>query len=261
MRNGSILWGIGLVLLGGLLLLQNLGLIPRGINVWAIFWSLVLILVGVNLLLRATGRGGRLEVVEIREPLDGARQAELRFHHGAGELLIDGRAPADVLYEGAFEGGVDADARRGADTVQVDLRARVDNIPVFGGANWRVSLNPTLPLALRFELGAGRYQIDLRDLQVKELSLNTGASSAEIELPARAGSTRATVRSGAASVNLRVPQGVAARIRAKGGLASIDVDTLRFPRLGDEYVSSDYETAANRVDIDVETGVGAVEVR
>jgi len=60
---------------------------------------------------------------------------------------------------------------------------------------------------------------------------------------------------------MRVPSGVAARIRASGGLAEIHVDRGRFPRAGGVYQSADYDTAPNRVDIDVEAGVGSVNIR
>jgi hypothetical protein len=62
-------------------------------------------------------------------------------------------------------------------------------------------------------------------------------------------------------VTVRVPSGVAARIRIRGGLAGIKVDQNRFPRMGDTYQSADYDTAPNKVDVDIETGVGSVEIR
>ena len=38
------------------------------------------------------------------------------------------------------------------------------------------------------------------------------------------------------------------------------VDETRFPGFDNRYQSPDYETAANKVDIDIETGVGSVSV-
>lgn len=263
MRSSTIFWGLVLVLIGGLLLVDNLGLLPPGLNVWAIFWSLVLVMLGLSLLVRNLNRGVRHEAV--REPLDGAQRATLRFKHGAGELVVGGGAEPDALFSGTFGGGVDASVRRGAEEATVELSAPTDAFPFFhfygtGDMNWTVGLNPSIPLALFFEVGASRNRFLLAGLQVKELHLQTGASATEIEFPAQAGYTRATVRSGAASVEMRVPQGVAARIHATGGLASINVDPARFPRLGSEYRSPDYDTAANRLDLDIETGVGSVRV-
>jgi hypothetical protein len=267
MRNGSIFWGLFLVLLGSLLLAQSTGIIPRGVNVWAIFWSLVLVAVGVSMLLRATGRGVTASRQNAREPLSGAAQGELHFQHGAGELRVSGGAAAEDLFSGTFGGGVTARAHRSGDTLNVELRAPVDAIPFVplysrGDLNWDVALNGSVPLTLHFEGGANRTYLNLRDLQVKELRLDTGASTTDIEFPAQAGSTRARIRSGVSSVTMHVPQGVAARIHAGGGLASINVDGTRFQQMsGTEYRSADYDTAANRLDLDVETGVGSVTIR
>jgi predicted membrane protein len=82
-----------------------------------------------------------------------------------------------------------------------------------------------------------------------------------VNLPIQAGYTRVEVESGAASVTLRVPEDVAARIKASGGLSEISVDQNRFPRTGNGYQSADYDTAANKVDILIETGVGSVKVK
>lgn len=266
MKSGSIFWGFVLVLLGGVLLAQTTGMIPANVNLWAIFWSLMLVAFGVSLLLRTTGRFGSGRMQAAREALQGAQQATVRIHHGAGELRIDGSAAPDELYSGSFGGGLDARVSRSNGEVTADLRPPSDNFPVFtfytrGDLDWRLGLNPSVPLKLDLEVGASRNLLNLRSLQVKELKLQTGASATEIEFPAQAGSTFARVRSGMASVDIIVPQGVAARIHATGGMASINVDTARFPHNGSEYRSPDYDTAANRLDLDVETGMGAISIR
>ena len=79
-------------------------------------------------------------------------------------------------------------------------------------------------------------------------------------MPANAGMTRTRFETGAASVKVHVPDGVAARIRAQGGLASIQIDASRFPQQGDIYKSADYETANNRIDFEVQLGVGSVQI-
>jgi len=267
MRNGSIFWGLFLVLLGGLLLAQSTGILPRGVNVWSIFWSLVLVALGVGILLRATGRGTSARTESAREALSGAARGELHFRHGAGELRVTGGAAPEDLFSGSFGGGVEARTQRSGETLTVDLRTPADSIPFVtfysrGDLNWDVALNSNVPLTLHFEGGANRSNLDLRDLQVKELRLETGASATNIDFPARAGSTKARIRSGASSVDMRIPEGVAARIHASGGLASINVDSTRFPQVsGTDYRSPDFDTAANRLDVDIETGVGSVSIR
>jgi hypothetical protein len=69
------------------------------------------------------------------------------------------------------------------------------------------------------------------------------------------------VKSGAAAVSLRLPEGVAGRIYIQSGLAGISVDTSRFPQVSGGYETPGYGTAANKADIRIETGVGSIDIR
>ena len=122
-------------------------------------------------------------------------------------------------------------------------------------------LSDTLPLELEIKTGASDNTVDLRDLKLTLFRLDTGASSTELDLPAQAGFTRAEIHSGAASVTVRVPHNVAARIRYQASAASVSIDPLRFPKSGAYYQSQDYESAENKVDLMIETGAGSVDVR
>jgi hypothetical protein len=276
MRRGSLFWGILLVLIGAILLSQTMGLIPPGVNIWSIFWALVLVGLGVWILFPAVRGGSRLHEEPYRLPLDDARSATLRIRHGAGELRIDAHAAPGDLLSGTFVGGVQPTVNHSADGVTVELRSPVENYRFMtgfegrsGALNWTIGLDQNTPFVLDLEVGACRNLINLRDLQVKELRLQTGASASEIDFPTRAGETRAWLKSGMASVVARVPEGVSARIRVRGGLSSVTVDTARFPlvsggsagiAVSGEYCSPDYAVAANRLDLDIESGVGSTQV-
>jgi hypothetical protein len=124
-----------------------------------------------------------------------------------------------------------------------------------------VRLNPGVRLAIDLRTGANEARLDLSSLLVTDLRLQTGASSTEVSLPLQSGYTRVNIESGAASVTLRVPENVAAKIIASGGLSDIKIDQSRFPRMGNEYQSAGYEMAENKADIHIETGVGSVRIR
>lgn len=115
-------------------------------------------------------------------------------------------------------------------------------------------------MSLCLETGACESDIDLSRTRVDELRQQTGASATRLTLPGQAGPVRADIEAGAASVRIRVPEGVAARIRRQGGLAEIQIDEQRFPRIGEMYQSEGYEHAANRIDLDVQVGMGSIEV-
>jgi len=54
---------------------------------------------------------------------------------------------------------------------------------------------------------------------------------------------------------------VAGRIHIQSGLAGVSIDPNRFPRVDSGYETPGYETAANKAEIYVETGVASITIR
>ena len=265
MRNGSAFWAIVLIGVGCLLLLDNFGLFGGlRFGIWDLIWPLFLILLGVWFISRVLWRTAPAEPEHVSVPLDGASRAAVELSHGAGQLSLSAGVASDVLMAGDFGGGLRYHALRRGESLDLEMKMRSEPIAFLnwspGSLDWKVRFNPTVPLTLKCETGASESVLDLHDLKVTELKLETGASKLQVTLPAAAGFTRVKVEAGAARVDLRVPGGVAARIRASAGLSSVTVDEIRFPGFDNRYQSPDYETAPNKVDIDIETGVGSVSV-
>jgi hypothetical protein len=259
MNRNAIFWGGILIVLGVLFLLQSTGVIR--VNVWTLFWPILLIAWGLSLLLQGFGRR-RAEPEHVIIGLKGVEAARLSFHYGAGKLSINGRAAPDELLNGHFGTGLDYDRREAGEEVTLHLRPRDNAVWDWGeqDRDWDVSLNNAIPLELEVETGAAESNLDLSEMQVKRFQLKTGASESRVTLPAQATHTEATVECGMASVTLRIPEGVAAQIKAESGMAEVKVNRERFPRAGKLYRSADYDTAANRLDLTIHVGMGSVTV-
>ena len=262
MKRGTLFWGMVLIILGLALLLDNLGILGD-INIWNLLWPLFLITLGAWILFgRVFRRVPATEHVSI--PLEGAQSARVRVGHGAGRLDVYAGSGMGILAEGDFTGGLDFRSQQVGDVLEVKMRPPENFFPFDWSPgttlDWSFGLSADIPLSLDFETGASESRLNLRDLRLTELRLKTGASSTTIDLPANAGQTRAIIESGAASVNIAIPEGVAARIRTQGGLSTFQVDTNRFAQVGGVYQSLDYDTAANKVDMDIQMGVGSVNI-
>jgi hypothetical protein len=265
--NSRTFWPFVLIVAGILFLLDNLGVLPG--NAWGWIWPLVLVGVGLNLLLGR--RPAAPETAEGSLPLAGATSARLTVRHGAGRLEARAGAPAGMLLAGTFGGGLRQQAQRQGNELDVTLQAGDQDWTDWlwpwnwGGPHtrrdWNLALSPEIPLRLSFDTGASESRLDLSELRVTELRINTGASSTEVTLPAQAGHTRARITAGAAAVKVSVPGGVAARIRGHMGAGALNIDPARFPRRGNVYESDGFEAAANRVELEVEGGAGEISVR
>jgi hypothetical protein len=264
MRRDSIFWGAILILVGGLLFLNAAGIrLPGGINPLQLFWPSLLIGLGGWIILGYFFRGN-VEKEQVSIDLQGANQASLKLSHGAGRLEISAGAPTGKLLSGSFAGGVRQRAHTAGDRLEAHLEAHPMLWPPFFGGwqglEWDIKLNRDVPLALRLDTGASQSELDLRELRVSDLRLSTGASKTDLTLPANAGMTSVKVELGAASLDVNVPQGVAARIRSEHGVAAVEIDTARFPYSNGIYESPDFSLAQNKADIQIQAGAGRVAV-
>lgn len=261
-QRASIFWGLLLVILAALLLLRALNYLPG--NVWDYFWPSALILVGAWMIL-GYFLGGRAAPPEsVYLDLGQARSIAVKLNHGAGKLNLHAGAPPGSALSGSCHGGLEVHAESEGDRLEVELRAPSQfwDWSPGRGLDWDLALTGEVPMKLKINSGASSAVLDLADLLVTDLKLETGASSTEIVMPARAGFTAADINAGAASLKITIPAGVAARIRVKSGASAVHVDTARFPRIeGEVYQSADYAAAAQRADITLEAGVGAVEIK
>jgi len=128
--------------------------------------------------------------------------------------------------------------------------------------DWKLSLNPHVPLTLHIEEGLADVDLDFTKAHLTDFSLETGRSTIALRLPDNAGQTAVHVEAADTSVAIHVPVGVAAHIQVFKGQGSLEVDLTRFPVVedGQEYRSSDYDTATNRVAIHLELGRSSVKI-
>jgi hypothetical protein len=266
MHRNQMFWGVVLLLVGMLMLAGAMGItLPNGSSPIDLFWPVALVLAGLWVLIGVFFRGN-VELQPASISLQGARRANLRINHGAGEMRLHGGASANELVRGTFAGGLDQKSSLNGDKLEVRMRPAKDilGFPFFFGPSsqfdWDVALNTEIPTELIFNLGANKSTIDLCDMNITDLKLETGASDTRLTLPSR-GRIRADLDLGAASLEVIVPDGVSARIRASIGAADLKVDESRFLRSGNTYQSPDFETATNAADITIDAGAASIKVR
>ena len=252
-------WPVAWIVVGVVLWLSTTGSIGRGpAELIAEYWPWALVVLGIWFVIGAVAPSGRGLTETLALPLAGSTDAAVRIRFGAGNLAMR-PAEAGHLVDGEFVGGV-IHRPIGPGRVELVQDTRYGLPWLERPSNWTVGLTAEIPLDLRVDAGASRAVLDLRDLRVRSLELQTGASDTRVLLPRAAGATTVKAQAGAASLTFEVPTGVAARIRTRMALGSTQVDQSRFPPTTGGYESPDYATATNRVDIDVQGGVGSLRV-
>ena len=297
-RRPSLIGPLILITIGILFLLANLGYLP--LSFWELayrYWPLILILIGLEIIIaRHSIIGGLVILVlwfaliagvlwlsvaqggsfmsaaaitdQINQPLGEIKSATIDLNIGVATASVTalGTDTADLM-KGTFRHSDTLQAVKTYDVVGGDgrlaLRATGTSpwLPFgVGEARWDLALNPTIPIALRIDGGVGRADLDLSALSITSVNVDAGVGTIQINAPP-SGITTMRLNGGVGNLRVTIPQGVAARVRVDKGIGSIRVDEARFPKAGNVYQSADFATAPNRIDIQVDGGVGNIEIR
>lgn len=294
-KNRSSLFGpILLIGLGILLLLSNLGVLT--VNVWQMlfrFWPVILIAVGLDILFgRRSGIGaiiaigvlvlviagslpwtggvvaGSGEVHTIHQELAGVPAADVRIAAGVSELTLRATPDRTLLATGTIRPlrneRIEESFRQEGDRAIYTVRSEGTalSLPVWnwrGQGQWEVELTSAVPLDLEISTGVGEATLDLEQLQLSALQINSGVGSTEVTLPGR-GNFRGEISGGVGELTILVPDTLPVQLTASAGLGSVDVDG-DFARDGRVYTSPEYGRAGQRVQLTVSGGVGSVTIR
>jgi hypothetical protein len=204
----------------------------------------------------------------ISQPRGAATSADVEIAMSVGEVRIGALDESTNLIAGDIEypdlNSVERRFTVRGDTASFTLREqdnRASNLIRFrnSGSSWNLRLSPDVPLRLKLENGIGEANIDLAQLKVFDLSLDNGIGSTTLTLP-RQGKVQARVSRSVGETTIRVPSGVAVRLKVDGGLGNVKVPPTYWQQ-ENMYVSPDYDTATNRVDLTASSGIGDITIQ
>ncbi|MBF6612986.1 MAG: hypothetical protein IVW55_07635 [Chloroflexi bacterium] len=296
--SGGFLGPLLLIVAGVLFLLSNFGLLDA--NVWRQLWRLwplLLVAVGLEILLGrrnpalslliillvlgggvafvyANGgfqaRANLTTIPVVKAPLNGVESAVVNLELGVIEVNVDSsNSDPTVLATGTLQYYEDrgqpaqefnSSGRMG--TLSLRQNQQGGGFPFLGSGQsprWDLHVNPSVPLDLRVSTGSGKSELDLSGLKLRSIDVNGGVGETVITFPSGTGITTAKANGGVGNLSLLIPEDVEARITVNKGLGSFSIDE-RFQQTGDIYQTSGYISATNKLDLNLNLGVGSVEV-
>src|SRR5207245_9457940 len=142
--------------------------------------------------------------------------------------------------------------------------------PSTGQVDIEVHLASDVPASFTMNSGAGEFDVDLSEVQVTDVRVNTGASTLRLVLPRPTGDVAVRIDAGASNLFVTVPDGVDARISTSGGLLTLRSDNARIGEgggtggciaCGSSVQTSGYGSAKDRVSVTVTAGASSITVR
>jgi len=127
-------------------------------------------------------------------------------------------------------------------------------------SEWLLELTPDVPVNLEISLGVGDGTVDLRGLQVPTVDYKTGVGTTSITLPDK-GVSNVKIEVAIGSITIWVPAGTAVQLNSDTALATRSLPAGYVKQDSDTYVSPNFDTAENRVTLDVSVAIGQVTIK
>ncbi|MFC2072168.1 LiaI-LiaF-like domain-containing protein [Chloroflexota bacterium] len=292
--------GIFLIFLGVVFLLQTLNVLPWALwgGLWR-FWPVLIIILGLGILLRHLNvwlvsllilclLGACLGIAiwqyeasvpaipagpttnSYSEPLDGLEQAQIDVDFTAGSLTISSLPSSSPNFVEANSkvsnggGSVRRDFHHQGSEGRLHLSTEgVKRQSWFSGEDWlrwEVKFTRNIPLTIDIGSAASDMNISLDELEVTELRLDIDAGNCKVKMPSSAGITYGYIDVAVANLEVTIPDGVAAKFKTDVSMGNLQIDESRFPKNGNYYMSRDFESAKNRVELEIDCDVGRVQV-
>jgi len=290
---GHIFWGLLLVLIGMLFLLQNLDVVDINFaNLWML-WPIFIIMIGVSMVaLRGwlgvvisalvavaaltlvtlvaldvvrPGETGSLrnDNVSVAREAGTIEKLKLTVEAGAGTIDLSS-ASAIKLVDASLKSTVTSLSHHSTRTgTTQEVRLSMND-----GSHWwngrmrndlRVVLGQSLPTDLKIDAGAAKITADLAQVNLQKLDIDSGASSLDITLGTVNKTTDVSYDIGASSITLRLPRSSGVSLTLDSGLSGTDLSGLK--EVSDNYYQSDnFSSATHQINIHGKMGMANLTI-
>lgn len=296
MRNNGKGLGFGIFLLTvGIVWLLYIANIVTLSTVYALFtlWPLILVAIGVGIifrnswLIRTASWLVLLAVVvcygyfaaPIKGPviinntkvadskvtlakLPETEKGQLSLDFGAAQLFVDSTT-SNLLDANINEGLVEhtesmRDNNRTA-IIEFEMKGyNIRNLELFNKLRNDFHLNKNVIWELELDTGAVEGNLDLTDLKVGKLDIDTGASKFKLDMGSY--NTELSIDAGASVIDITIPQDTGMKIKVEGGLNNTNLDGRNWTKKGDWSYSPEYDSKQYKIEADLNLGVGKLTV-
>jgi uncharacterized protein DUF2154/cell wall-active antibiotic response 4TMS protein YvqF len=237
----------------------------RGISIGSTVGVLLFVLVIVMLMWRGhafTSNRAVDHVSEARE-LGGADSLHASITMPEGQLNLSGGTGRALDAEFDYKAGwsrprVDYHVSDKKGVLEVSQENRG---PALGPEDntWHVRLNDSVPVDLEVAMGAAQGNLDLREVNLKELVVKAGVGQVKVDLTGkRSADVSAGIHGGVGQAVVRLPKNIGVIVEAHGGIGAVTTHGLK--KDGDMYINDAYKKSPHTLTVNVDGGIGNIDL-
>ena len=126
--------------------------------------------------------------------------------------------------------------------------------------DWSILLHPQIPFELNVEGKACKMNLDLSNLNVETLILDLKACRSKIKFGSKVKEVKAKIESDASKLTILIPEDCGLKIDSQGKLTQTSFSNISIAKTEDQYQTTNYQTAVNRVDLILDGAISKLKV-
>lgn len=127
---------------------------------------------------------------------------------------------------------------------------------------WEIALQNDVPMDMEVNLGVGESNLNLGDLYLQNLVVDTGVGETTIDLT---GNVRESydvqINGGVGETTVYLPEGVGLRVEASTGIGSFIINGLQKEGDSDVYTNETYGSAEVNLMLEISSGIGEITIQ
>lgn len=286
---GRYIWGLTLVTIGVLALLQYYNIVVIDGESVARMWPLLIVFSGISLLsvrswlwgstvmlLIITLLAGAVAIttgylqppiaqqstnsnVTIARPDTDVHMINLLIKNAAGKLKIDSDTEGSLV-RAAYGGELRHNETLKDGTQTIDLEATNNTNWWLGSSNdLNVTMNETIATDVTLSSGAANVDADFSRVPLHVLTIKSGASSNTIKLGQKTKTTTVHLDTGVSSIELLIPRGAGIHNTVESGVSNISIPNMHEISKG-IYETTGYDLADQKIRLEGKIGMANLKV-
>jgi len=285
-RYRSFFWPAVLILAGVIALLVNTGKLPiERLGLLVALWPLILIVIGLELIVRRNLHGvagdvaaalivllavagaagyvivapnpAQTHTLNASADVGSAHEVKLSIDAGAANMTIGGTT--DKLYTARVEySGQQPKVEYDPDNAVLHIDQSSQGFQPF--QDYRLTLDLKLNTSVLWSIEqntrAATVKMDLSNVRVAGISINTGASTADLTLGPTSQVVPVEFNGGALTTHVHRPAGTPVKVEVSGGFVNLVADGHSYHAVG----SASYQTSFDSSGYDIKVSGGACSV-
>jgi hypothetical protein len=195
---------------------------------------------------------------------EGVESASVNLRMGAGDLSIQGGSDslvdAEFIYdEQDWKPLVDYSVSGDQANLWIEQPSNLDLSLDGYQYQWNLQVNPDVRLDFNIKFGAGQGNLDFSQVSLTSFDMEVGVGDVDIDLTGnRALDVNGNIRGGVGALTIFLPEEVGAKVNVRGGLGNVNTSGLT--QSGDGFVNDAYDDSVPAVNLDIEGGLGSIEL-